>query len=69
MVISLRAIMNIVSCRWAQGAEVLQEVCESERPVGDPEKERVTGTRQGQMPKTGSMPDTAFPVGEEGRDF
>lgn len=69
MVINLREIMKIVSSRWAQGAEALHKVSESGRPVGGPVKKRVIGTRQGQMSKTGSMPDTAFPVGEEGRDF
>lgn len=40
----------------------MQRIREPGRPERSPVREKVTGTRQGQMPKTGSVPNTAFSV-------
>lgn len=61
--------MKRMSSTWAQGAGAAQRVRESGRPEGGPVRERVIGTRQGQMPKAGSVPDPACPVDGQGRDF
>lgn len=62
-VVRVRPIMKPVSSRWARGRGCAES--RSQEARGEPVKKRVTGTN----PETGSVPDSAFPVGGEGRGF
>lgn len=64
MVIDLEGIMKMMGSR--QGCAEGQR---TRKARGRPGEGEGGGDKAGQMPRTGSVPDIAFPIGEEGRVF